>query len=299
MNRRFTVTSTYRLLAALTVAMTLSSSVNADTLNLNLRSRKGPAASPPSTHPTDWKASETAIIVCDMWNDHWCRSASRRVAEMAPALNRFLEIARQKGVFIIHAPSSVTDFYQGTPARTNAQQAPFTKAPIPLSKAERWGTTWCWPDPAFEAVLPIDDSDMGCSCSPDKCTIRDAWTQQIDTIAIHPQDALTDHGQETYNLLASRQIENVILVGVHLNMCVLGRPFGIRQMVKLGKNVALVRDLTDTMYNPERPPGVDHFTGTELVVAHVEKYWCPSVLSSDITGDPAFRFSADPREISK
>ena len=28
-----------------------------------------------------------------------------------------------------------------------------------------------------------------------------------------------------------RKIENVIILGVHLNMCVLGRPFAIRQMV--------------------------------------------------------------------
>jgi hypothetical protein len=73
-------------------------------------------------------------------------------------------------------------------------------------------------------------------------------------------------------------------------MCVLGRPFAIRQMVKLGKNVALMRDMTDTMYNPERPPGVSHFEGTDLMVAHVEKFWCPSLTSSDITGKPAFQF---------
>ena len=52
------------------------------------------------------------------------------------------------------------------------------------------------------------------------------------------------------NLLEQRGIENVILLGVHTNMCVLGRPFGIRQMVYQGKNVVLVRDLTDAMYNP-------------------------------------------------
>ena len=78
-------------------------------------------------------------------------------------------------------------------------------------------------------------------------------------------------------------------------MCVLGRPFAIRQMVKVGKNVALMRDMTDTMYNPERPPGVSHFDGTDLVIEHVEKYWCPSFTSSDITGKPQFRFQEDPR----
>jgi hypothetical protein len=72
-------------------------------------------------------------------------------------------------------------------------------------------------------------------------------------------------------------------MGVHTNMCVLGRSFGIRQMVRLGKNVVLVRDLTDAMYDPRQPPFVSHTRGTEMVIEHIEKYWCPSVLSEDLT----------------
>jgi putative heme-binding domain-containing protein len=87
----------------------------------------------------------------------------------------------------------------------------------------------------------------------------------------------------------------VILMGVHTNMCVLGRPFGIRQMVKQGKNVVLMRDLTDSMYNSRQPPKVSHFRGTELVVEHIEKYWCPTITSTDFTAQPAFRFSEDQR----
>jgi hypothetical protein len=137
---------------------------------------------------------------------------------------------------------------------------------------------------------------MGCSCEGAKCEIREAWKRQISTIEIAPEDALTDNGQETWNLLEARKIKNVILCGVHLNMCVLGRPFAIRQQVYLGKNVALMRDFTDTMYNPERPPGVDHFTGTDMVIEHVEKYWCPSFNSSDLTGKAPFRFKEDGRK---
>jgi hypothetical protein len=202
--------------------------------------------------------------------------------------------ARAAGVFIIHGPSSVTRFYDGTPQRKLAVAAPFVRSPVPLSTSERWGTTWCWPDSKREPDLPIDDSDMGCDCA-EKCQIRDAWTRQIATIELAPGDALTDNGQETWNLLQQRGIENVILTGVHLNMCVLGRPFGIRQMVHEGKSVALMRDMTDTMYNPEKRPNVNHFEGTDLVIAHVEKYWCPSFPSSDITGQPPFRFKEDTR----
>jgi hypothetical protein len=168
------------------------------------------------------------------------------------------------------------------------------KTALPLSTSERWGTAWCWPDSQRETDLPIDDSDMGCDCAV-KCKIRDAWTRQISTIQIVNEDAVTDNGQETFNLLAERGIQNVILMGVHLNMCVLGRPFAIRQMVQQGKNVALMRDMTDTMYNHEKRPVVSHFQGTDLVVKHIEKYWCPSFTSSDITGRPAFRFKEDRR----
>ena len=286
------------ILASVLIAMTTS--IWAENLKLNFRSQsKGVADAKVKTEWITWKPEKTAIIVCDMWDDHWCKSASRRVGEMAPALNAMLKAARAKGIFIIHAPSSVVDFYKNTPQRKLAQNAPFAKAPIKLSTSPRWGTAWCWTDGRREGVLPIDDSDMGCSCKGEKCEIREAWKRQNKLIDMVKGDAVTDNGQETYNLLAERKIDNVILCGVHLNMCVLGRPFAIRQMVKLGKNVALMRDMTDTMYNPERPPGVDHFTGTDLVIEHVEKFWCPSFTSTDITGKEAFRFKEDKRKKSR
>ena len=170
----------------------------------------------------------------------------------------------------------------------------FSKVCEPLALTERWGTAWNWPNAKREGVLPIDDSDMGCDCKT-KCEIRSPWTRQIATIEIAPEDAITDNGQEAWNLLTQNKIDNVILCGVHLNMCVLGRPFAIRQMVTLGKNVALVRDMTDTMYNPDRPPGRTHFDGTDRVIEHVERYWCPSFVSTDLTGKPAFRFQHDKR----
>jgi len=139
-------------------------------MKLHLRSQS-PAA---SERVESWDPRRTAIIVCDLWDDHWCKSASARVGELVEPMNRTLDAARKQGVFIIHAPSSVTAFYQGTPARELALKARFSATPRPLATAERWGTRWCWPDASHEGVLPIDDSDMGCSCNGTKCTIREA-----------------------------------------------------------------------------------------------------------------------------
>jgi nicotinamidase-related amidase len=266
-------------------------------LQLTLRSRTAAPGAPPApatSKKATWEPKKTAIIVCDMWDQHWCKSAASRVTELAGPMNEMLKTARAKGVLVIHAPSTCTEFYKGTAQRKRAIEAPFARAPGQLATTERWGTAWNWPDKTREGVLPIDDSDMGCDCAK-KCEIRTPWTRQVAAIEIADQDAISDNGQEIWNLLAQHQIDNVVLCGVHLNMCVLGRPFAIRQMVKLGKNVALVRDMTDTMYDPDRPPGGTHFDGTDRVVEHVERYWCPSFLSTDFTGKPAFRFKDDHR----
>ena len=80
------------------------------------------------------------------------------------------------------------------------------------------------------------------------------------------------------------------ILGVHLNLCMMGRPYGIRNMVYQGQNVVLVRDLTDALYNPRMPPQVSHHRGTELTVEHIEKYWCPSITSDQVLGGRPFRF---------
>ena len=205
--------------------------------------------------------------------------------------------ARDLGILVIHAPSTCVDFYKDTPQRARARSAPFAKPPVPLSQARRWGTHWCWPDPKREPALPIDDSDMGCDCQQ-KCEIRTPWTRQNALIDIEAPDAISDDGQEVYNLLRQRGIDNVLIVGVHLNMCVLGRSFAIRQMTRLGMNMVLVRDLTDTMYCSRMRPHVNHFRGTDLVIEHVETYCCPTITRVDLVGGTPFQFQGDPLSAS-
>ena len=243
----------------------------------------------------DWEPRRTALIICDMWDDHWCRGAAGRVKELAGPMNKMVHRARDQGVLIVHAPSTCVDFYKHTPQRRRALAAPHAKSPIALSQAERWGTRWCWPDPQRESDLPIDDSDMGCDCHV-KCQIGSPWTRQIEIIDIEEPDAISDDGQEVYNLLAQRGIDHVFIAGVHLNMCVLGRSFAIRQMATLGKRMMLVRDMTDTMYNHRMRPFVDHFSGTDLVIEHIERHWCPTITSVDFLGGTPFRFRDDTRK---
>ena len=231
-----------------------------------------------------WQAEKTAVVICDMWSRHWCDSASRRCAEMAPRINAFVSALRSRGVLIIHCPSSGVKFYKNTPMRLRAKSAPVVKVEVPLRD-------WCSLDKTREQALPIDDSDNGCDCQPRCPTDSERMNlRQITAIQMTDEDAVTDSA-EAYYLMKQREITNVIILGVHTNMCVLGRPFSIRQMVYQGQNVALVRDLTDTMYNPRSKPFVAHTRGTELVVEHIERYWCPTFTSNDILGGESFQFS--------
>ncbi len=242
-------------------------------LSLSLRSRKQIGKDSEAVEaietPVEWKATETAVIVCDMWDKHWCAGASRRVDDMAPRMNLALHNLRNRGALILHAPSDTIEFYADTPQRQRAQNAPIAPAPEDIH-------AWHKLDPAREPPLPIDDSDNGCDDLP-ACPPYKAWTRQHPALEIAPQDAISDNGAEVYNLLQQHGIQNVIVMGVHTNMCVLGRSFGIRRLVKAGFNVALMRDMTDALYNPRSFPYVSHERGTELVIEHIERYWCGSI----------------------
>jgi hypothetical protein len=214
-------------------------------LQLHLRSR---AETPPGSG--QWQeisrlqelpAREAAILICDMWDQHWCRSASRRCDAIAHRMAPVIEAARARGVTIIHAPSDCMQFYQDTPQRRRMLDLAPVEPPEPRA--------------IEEPPLPIDDSDNGCDDEPQDRVYK-AWTRQHPALRIAEEDVISDNGREVYSLLRHRGIRTVLIMGV--------------------------RDLTDTMYNPRMRPFVSHEEGTALVVEHIERYWCPTVLSEDL-----------------
>jgi nicotinamidase-related amidase len=224
-----------------------------------------------------WDVAKTAIIVCDMWDTHTCSMSAQRVAAMAPRMNQVISSARSLGVMIIHAPSDTMKFYEGTPWRQRMQRAPMAPSSIPILAR-------CPRVPMEERNFPIDDTDGGC----DDPVVKEwtgpyPWTREHPAIDVVGFDGVSDNGQEIYNFLRQEGISNVALMGVHTNICILNRGFGIRQMTRVGFQVALVRDLTDAMYDPRKRPFVSHARGTELVIEHIEAKWCPSIPSEDLT----------------
>lgn len=215
----------------------------------------------------DLNPKTTAVIICDMWDDHWCQSAAKRCDGLAKKAAPVVDRLRAGGATIIHCPSDCMTFYKDHPARKRAQAVKVTDPPKALDL----------PNPP----LPIDDTDGGCDDGP--TPFRKAWTKEHAALTVDAErDFVTDQGKEVYSILADRGIKTVLVMGVHTNMCVLNRTFAIKQLRRWNVDCMLVRDLTDAMYNPKMKPFVTHDAGTNLVIEYIERHWCPSIESADL-----------------
>jgi nicotinamidase-related amidase len=287
------------MIAALYASLTNGSEPIHLTLRTAVSATEGNAKTV-SVHRTEtWQPEQTAMIVCDVWDYHHSQNAVERLEAFAPRLNEVLKEARRRGVTIIHAPSDCMNHYRDHPARKRAQSAPqATNAPDGID-------AWCSAIPSEKSgVFPIDQADGGEDDAPQKLAV---WRKKLADLGRNPQmpwqaqsplitidedvDFISDSGSEVWNVLQSRKIKNVVLTGVHINMCVLGRPFGLRQMARNGMNVTLLRDLTDAMYNPLSWPYVDHHEGTRRVIEHIEQYVCPTMSSDQWIGGQEFQLS--------
>ena len=212
-------------------------------------------------------APKVAILLCDVWDTHPFRGAVERLEAMVPQMNAVVATARRKGAAIIHAPSNTMEFYADSPARRRIRSIPQIATPPDLERE----------DPQLPFDAKKNGSDTGESESGRN------WTRQHPGIEIDDRcDLISDNGKEVYSFLKHREIEWLLIMGVHTTMCVLHRTFAIKQMVRWRVNVALIRDLTDAIYNPALPPYVSHDEGTQLAVGYIEKFWCPSVHSEDL-----------------
>lgn len=216
-----------------------------------------------------WPAAQTGLIITDVWDLHWSRGATERVAAMVPAMNHFVAQLREKGVHIIHAPSDTMDYYENMSARQRLMAIP-PEPPVQVAEV-------------IDLPSPVDASDAGSDTGEKAEDERKVWTRQHAGIQIdQSRDVIGDKGDLIYSYLRVKGIKNLIYVGVHTNMCIIHRSFGIKKMKSYGFSCVLARDLTDAMYNPARPPYVSHEEGTKLVVDFIEKFYCPTLISGDV-----------------
>jgi len=228
---------------------------------------------------------KTAVIICDMWDNHWCKGAAARVKEMAPRMNDLLNHLREIGCVIIHCPSDTMSYYETAPQRINT-----------LNLAEKGAITVNETNRLMIENLPklyVDMDRIECDCGEVKCPQGQPWSKQISDLEIMDND-LIGNGEEVLKALNALGIDQVLMMGVHTNLCVLHRGFAIKNLLRYGFNVTLVRDMTDCMAPSDEPPYLNHFDNLSVVVSFIEAQLCPTVTSGELMGDnKIFSFAED------
>ena len=218
----------------------------------------------------------TAVVVIDMWDRHWCKTYTARVANMVPRMNLTLAAARKLGMQVVWAPSDVLAFYQDAPQRK-------AMAAVPKHPEPKGGP--------FNPAAPPEGLDC-CECGPDRpCQSGGVWTRQNPGLEIMDHDLIGDcnNAEELFNLCEERGIDTLIYLGVASNMCVCHRSFGMINARRHGLKVLFVRDLVEAItangVNPSTKQSDWNFTpakGSARTEHYLEQAIAPSLQSRQL-----------------
>ncbi len=248
-----------RALILLTFAVLEVTSIHAREIELTLQTRDPATGSILlTTEKVDTK--HIGIIAVDVWNFHWCKTATMRVDAFVPRMNKALDAARSLGMMVMLCPSDVVDNYVGFPQR----EAIFALPKVIV--------------PAVTNITcpPVPDAG-GCACGRERCAVNYGWDGMHPGLRISENDLMPDTQAEVYAICAKYGLTHLIYVGFHTQVCLLGKPMGLKAMKSAGLHCVLARDMTDAHpgYDPSR-----NFTpdlNTEQVVEHFEKYLSPTI----------------------
>ncbi|MEX0776938.1 MAG: alpha-L-fucosidase [Phycisphaeraceae bacterium] len=256
--------------------------------------------------PADLPADRLAVVVVDLWTQHYCKGATDWPALMIPGWNQFLDAGRALGIQVVFA-SAGDDLkrWEGKPQRNGITSLPHVPLPSSNGFLADHGMFGPWPS---GCMCPIKRRDPATGQPIIDCRRQDLMQNQDPRILVrngdlfiaaghyHPPDlpsAIASWGQpaqqELWNLCQARGITHLLYIGDATNMCVICREFGMIQMRRLGLISILVRDLTNAMtyhgYDPDKDelnPELTPAYGTCKAVEYVERVIGPSIDSQDL-----------------
>jgi len=119
--------------------------------------------------------ARVGVIAVDVWNFHWCKTATMRVDAIVPRLDAALEAARSMGMTVMLCPSDVVENYAGYPQRESV----FAIPRVPL--------------PSLQEVQcpPVPDAG-GCACGKERCAVNYGWDGMHPALRIGASDLMPD-----------------------------------------------------------------------------------------------------------
>ncbi|MFM8360603.1 MAG: NPCBM/NEW2 domain-containing protein [Verrucomicrobiota bacterium] len=204
--------------------------------------------------------ARVGVVAVDVWNFHWCKTATMRVDAIVPRLDRALEAARVLGMTVMLCPSDVVENYAGWPQREAVIALP--QFPVPQ---------------VMEVTCPPVPDAGGCACGRERCAGNYGWDGMHPGLRIGPGDLMPDSQAEVYAVCRQRGLTHLVYVGFHTQVCLLGKPMGLRAMKSAGLKCVLARDMTDAHpgYDPARDFTPD--LNTAQVVEHFERHLAPTI----------------------
>ena len=236
-----------------------AAAARAEEIELTLQTRN-PASGKIQLATEKVDAKRVGVIAVDVWNFHWCKTATMRVDAIVPRMNKALDAARTLGMTVMLCPSDVVDNYVGYPQR----EAIFALPKFPV------------PSVVNVTCPPVPDAG-GCACGRERCAVNYGWDGMHPALRIAEADLMPDTQAEVYAICKKYGLTHLIYVGFHTQVCLLGKPMGLKAMKSAGLRCVLARDMTDAHpgYDPSR-----NFTpdlNTEQVVEHFEKHLAPTI----------------------
>ena len=116
-----------RLIASLWLFAAFAT-VPARAITLELQ-RRDPVTGAILLQPETVDPRHVGVIAVDVWNHHWCKTATMRVDAIVPRMNKALDAARLLGMTVMLCPSDVVDNYVGYPQREAIFALPKVEVP--------------------------------------------------------------------------------------------------------------------------------------------------------------------------
>lgn len=247
-----------RLIASLWLFAAFAT-VPARAITLELQ-RRDPVTGAILLQPETVDPRHVGVIAVDVWNHHWCKTATMRVDAIVPRMNKALDAARLLGMTVMLCPSDVVDNYVGYPQREAVFALPLSRVPT-----------------VVEVTCPPVPDAGGCACGRERCAGNYGWDGMHPGLRIDAADLMPDTQAEVYAICKKHDLTHLIYVGFHTQVCLLGKPMGLKAMKSAGLNCVLARDMTDAHpgYDPARNFTPDLNTGQ--VVEHFEKHLAPTI----------------------
>jgi hypothetical protein len=197
--------------AALLGSLAYTTAGHGETIVLDLQ-RRDPQTGALTVESTAIDVSRLGVVVVDIWNWHWCKTAAARVNSFVPRMNGCLDILRAEGATIFVCPTDVVDAYVGLPQRERALDVELLPLPEPQSFA-------C-PDPP---------NGPGCACLQ-RCRGNYGWNKMNPHFVLGEDDLMPNSRAALYTLAKQRDITHLLYMGVHTQVCLLGKDVGLRNM---------------------------------------------------------------------